>query len=102
MMKRIKIALYNQYIYIDNSYESDDYKAIVEFEPITLKYNPKHWDLETLSHECVHLTNQICKRCLLELADYNNDEWYAYLHAYIFNKIYRATKKDMILNLKKG
>lgn len=93
---RIKIPVYNQPVYIENNYDGNDFKAIVEFNPIKLRYNPKYWDIKTLAHECIHIINRICKNCLIDLNDYDNDEWYAYLYADIFHRIYNATKKDLI------
>lgn len=90
---KIRIPIYNQIVYIDNAFESDDFKAIVEFNPITLKYNPKYWNIKELSHECYHITNQIAKRCLIDL-DYDNDEALAYLYSFIFNKLYELTIKS--------
>ena len=91
-MDRIKIPIYNQYVYIEKGYKDNDYSAIVEFEPITLKYNEKLISLKILAHECIHITNQICKRCLIQLENYDNDEWYAYLYADIFDKLCKKLK----------
>lgn len=94
-MNRVKIPIYNQYVYIERGLRDNDYSAKVEFEPLTLKYNEKLLTLKILVHECVHITNQICKRCLLDFENYDNDEWYAYLLSDIFNRIYKVVKGDV-------
>lgn len=94
-MIKIKIPIYNQFVYVESGLRNKDYSAIVEFEPLTLKYNEKLLTLKILIHECVHITNQICKRCLIQLENYDNDEWYAYLLAEVFNKIYNKIKGDI-------
>lgn len=94
-MIKIKIPIYNQFVYVERGLRDNDFSAKVEFEPITLRYNEKILTLKILAHECVHITNQICKGCLLDFESYDNDEWYAYLYAEVFNKIYKAVKGDI-------
>lgn len=92
-MERVKIPIYNQYIYIEKGFRDKDYSAIVEFNPITFKYNEKLINLKIFAHECIHIANQICKRCLIQLENYDNDEWYAYLYAEIFDRLRKKIKE---------
>lgn len=94
-MLKIKIPIYNQCIYIERGLRNGDFSAMVEFEPLTLKYNEKLLTLKILVHECVHITNQICKRCLINLENYDNDEWYAYLLSEVFKRVYDKVKGDI-------
>lgn len=93
--ERVKIPIYNQYVYIEKGLKNEDYAALVEFDPITLKYNEKLLSLRILAHECIHITNQICKRCLIQLDNYDNDEWYAYLYGEVFSRVYSKIKGDI-------
>jgi len=96
MKHRIKIPIYNQYITIDNTYGDDEEeKAITISDPITIRYCPKYWTINTLAHECVHAVNFICLRCNL-VSTYEDDEMYAYLYGHVLRRVYEITKDDLV------
>ena len=94
-MKKFIIPIYRQLVYIENNLDDDDYEAKVEFNPLTLRYDKKHWCFRVMAHECVHLTSQIFKRCGLDILDWNEDEHFAYLYSFIFENVYKLTKEEL-------
>ena len=56
-MKRIKIPVYNQELFIYNNYDDPDRYAVTETPPLSLRYNKDNWTIAMLAHECVHITN---------------------------------------------
>jgi hypothetical protein len=111
-MKIIHNDLYNFYIHVTIGYpEKYKKKYSLQFTPedlngfaalfYTLK-NPTHYcitvlepiSIGALTHECLHLTNQVLKdRGALES---NNDEPQCYLLQWVVNKVLKSIPTDYI------
>lgn len=99
-MKKIKIPVYNQELYIYNDYVDADRYAIVESAPLSLRYNKDSWCLSILAHECVHVVNFLLANIGQGLPyrdeqGYFDDEYYSYLYAAIFDLLLKKTKQDL-------
>ena len=99
--KTFTVPIYGTVIAIDRTYKSDDKLAIVETPPLTLKYDPKVWDVSVMAHECVHLANFVLASIGMgmpkkdESGIWFDDEYYSYLYAYIFSCVFELTKNDL-------
>ena len=90
MKKRIKIPIYNQFVWVSDKMPEKykwDYAACFDFKTWTLYYQPEYMTVQRLCHECVHIANQLCKRLLIDL-DYDNDEAMAYLSEFLYERIH--------------
>lgn len=99
-MKRIKIPVYNQELFIYNDFDDPDRYAITETPPLTLRYNKDNWCLSILAHECIHITNFMFANIgqgmpSKDSLGYFDDEYYSYLYAALFEMIMNKTKQDL-------
>lgn len=99
-MKRIKIPVYNQELFIYNNYDDPDRYAVTETPPLSLRYNKDNWTVAMLAHECVHITNFMLANVgqgmpAKDSLGYYDDEFYSYLYAAIFDIVFKKTKKDL-------
>lgn len=54
-------------------------------------WSAKPEDIENFSHEVFHLTDMIMTDAGVKLSDDSNEAW-AYLHGYLFKKLYKPKK----------
>ena len=99
-MKRIKIPLYNQELFIFNNYIDADRYAITETPPLVLRYNKDNWSLSVLAHECIHIVNFLLANIgqgmpYKDAMGYYDDEYYSYLYATVLSLVFNKTKQDL-------
>lgn len=78
---------------ISYNFDTNMYSAFVWIKgDITLFITPDS-DISIIAHECVHIVNEIFKRCAIKL-DIENDEPQAYLMGWIVKEVYDIMNKN--------